>query len=585
MQAIIQALTPHDTTNLKVTLVALVVLGSSATVFTQVNYDAGRNLKEWTNTGDYLVDSHEWFGDTLILSSVFRYVFDTVQSTQGDTVISIVRYGSAQGIHIYPDENSPATINIVDTAFIPISKPVRYKHKMYWGGQKSFTPPDTSSWIVLYEFDLKTLAYKTLTLHDADAGFHYLHGIDLRGDLLSIITRAGIRGDREYYLNIVDPSRWELVSQAQIEWTTGDMDYRNERLLTSDVQVLDGDTTVIFSGLEDANNSPLVYVFKSFNLHGQELMTDYIGDVNSSRWSNERRNYDRPVLALRSDSMLFYLSNHIHFEYEADSTSPTDFKAHIIDPFTYNRIDSSDIGDPTFVGPMQNMIGYTTIGDTLIAVGKCGWTFAEDDIRPGEPGYQKTFGQLGVLAYDMNTLKLIWKKRIIAETEFGSLSDNYGVTNSPHNFVSATAMTWYRNVVDNSFDNEVRVIHLNKNGCPSADPAKTCDDLIWLDQYVSDSDELVNTDGVVQSLRVVPSLFATGMNNSIQFDAKGLNVESVSSYTVQLFDSNARVLGQANLLTFDTPYALPSSLKAGVYYAFLKSSTGKSIGVGKFVIQ
>jgi len=85
------------------------VVQCSMLSFSQVNYDAGRNLKEWTTTGDYLVDSHDWFGDTLILSSTFRYVFDTIQRTQGDTVVTVVRYGSAQGIHIYPDEYLPAT--------------------------------------------------------------------------------------------------------------------------------------------------------------------------------------------------------------------------------------------------------------------------------------------------------------------------------------------------------------------------------------------------------------------------------------------------------------------------------------------
>jgi hypothetical protein len=567
-------------------LIGMLLLMGVTLSFSQVNYDAGRNLKDWTTTGDYIVDSHEWFGDTLVLSSTFRYVFDTIQEMQGDSLVSVVRYGSAQGVHLFLDEYAPASINIIDTAFIAVTAPVRYKGKMYWGGQKSFTPPDTSSWIVLYEFDPRTLGLRTLTLHDADAGFHYMHNLEIRGGLLSAITRAGIDGDRQYYMNIVDPTRWRLLAQAQLEWTTGSLLRNTERMLSSDVQVIAGDTTVVFSGLEDDNSSADVYFFKFYNLQGQELATKYTGDViNNFSWLPVHRNYDRSILSLRSDSSLFFLANHIHFDYEADSTSSTDFKAYAIDPFTFEPLDSSDIGDPNFAGLMQAIMDYTTVGDTLVAVGQCGWTFTEDDIRHGEPGYQQTFYQLGVVAYDMNTLELLWAKRIIAETEFGSLSDEYGITSSPHNFVSATAMTYDRNPIDNSFDTEVRIIHLNEHGCPTVDPDKTCDDLIFLDQFVSDTDDPTVEEGVVPSLQVVPSLLRVGTDNQIRFDIDLSAVATSSGYTVELFDNTARQLDHATLSSLDASYALPSSLTAGIYYAYLRSSTGASIGVGKFVVQ
>jgi hypothetical protein len=567
-------------------LIGMLLLMGVTLSFSQVNYDAGRNLKDWTTTGDYIVDSHEWFGDTLVLSSTFRYVFDTIQEMQGDSLVSVVRYGSAQGVHLFLDEYAPASINIIDTAFIAVTAPVRYKGKMYWGGQKSFTPPDTSSWIVLYEFDPRTLGLRTLTLHDADAGFHYMHNLEIRGGLLSAITRAGIDGDRQYYMNIVDPTRWRLLAQAQLEWTTGSLLRNTERMLSSDVQVIAGDTTVVFSGLEDDNSSADVYFFKFYNLQGQELATKYTGDViNNFSWLPVHRNYDRSILSLRSDSSLFFLANHIHFDYEADSTSSTDFKAYAIDPFTFEPLDSSDIGDPNFAGLMQAIMDYTTVGDTLVAVGQCGWTFTEDDIRQGEPGYQQTFLQLGVVAYDMNTLELLWAKRIIAETEFGSLSDEYGITSSPHNFVSATAMTYDRNPIDNSFDTEVRIIHLNKHGCPTGDPNKTCDDLIFLDQFVSDTDDPTVEEGVVPSLQVVPSLLRVGRDNQIRFDIDLSPAATSSGYTVELFDNTARQLDHATLSSLDASYALPSSLTAGIYYAYLRSSTGASIGVGKFVVQ
>jgi hypothetical protein len=413
-----------------------------------------------------------------------------------------------------------------------------------------------------------------------------MHNLEIRGGLLSAITRAGIDGDRQYYMNIVDPTRWRLLAQAQLEWTTGSLLRNTERMLSSDVQVIAGDTTVVFSGLEDDNSSADVYFFKFYNLQGQELATKYTGDViNNFSWLPVHRNYDRSILSLRSDSSLFFLANHIHFDYEADSTSSTDFKAYAIDPFTFEPLDSSDIGDPNFAGLMQAIMDYTTVGDTLVAVGQCGWTFTEDDIRQGEPGYQQTFLQLGVVAYDMNTLELLWAKRIIAETEFGSLSDEYGITSSPHNFVSATAMTYDRNPIDNSFDTEVRIIHLNEHGCPTVDPDKTCDDLIFLDQFVSDTDDPTVEEGVVPSLQVVPSLLRVGTDNQIRFDIDLSAVATSSGYTVELFDNTARQLDHATLSSLDASYALPSSLTAGIYYAYLRSSTGASIGVGKFVVQ
>ena len=569
-------------------LIGMLLLMGVTLSFSQVNYDAGRNLKDWTTTGDYIVDSHEWFGDTLVLSSTFRYVFDTIQEMQGDSLVSVVRYGSAQGVHLFLDEYAPASINIIDTAFIAVTAPVRYKGKMYWGGQKSFTPPDTSSWIVLYEFDPRTLGLRTLTLHDADAGFHYMHDLEIREGLLSAITRAGIDGDRRYYMNIVDPTRWRLLAQAQLEWTTGRPSPSPRRLFTSDVQINEPDTTLIVFGVENGFDQNNKMFFKYYDTEGHNLFTRYTNNqfFNGLFGSfDERRNYDRPIITSRSDSSIFYISNHAHLNHERDSTSVADFKSYLIDPSTYNRIDSSDIGDPNFTSGLQAIVDYTTVGDTLVAVGQCGWTFTEDDIRHGEPGYQQTFYQLGVVAYDMNTLELLWAKRIIAETEFGSLSDEYGITSSPHNFVSATAMTYDRNPIDNSFDTEVRIIHLNEHGCPTVDPDKTCDDLIFLDQFVSDTDDPTVEEGVVPSLQVVPSLLRVGTDNQIRFDIDLSAVATSSGYTVELFDNTARQLDHATLSSLDASYALPSSLTAGIYYAYLRSSTGASIGVGKFVVQ
>jgi len=572
---------------LRLVYFGILLLCTAGAAFSQVNYDAGRNLKEWTTTGDYLVDSHEWFGDTLIVSSVFRYVYDTIQRTQGDTIIDVVRYGSAQGIHIYPDENLPATINIIDTAFIPVSTPVRYKDKMYWGGQKSFTPPDTSSWIVLYEFDPSTLEYKTLTLHEADAGFHYFHDLEIRGDLLSAITRVGEAGNRRYFMNIVDPSDWKLLAHAPLEWTTGNSNPSSERLHTSDVQIINGDTTVIVVGKEVNSRVNDAAFLKRYNLDGTELLTDYLEyQFVGGYWSeyNVRRNYDRTILSLRSDSLLFFLSNHVHDNFEADSTGSVDFKAYLINPSTYERIDSSDTGDPAFIAGMQAMMDYAVIGDTLVAVGQCGVTLVEDSTY-AVSGPNPLAYQLGVVAYDMNTLEMLWTKRIIAETEFGSISDDYGVTSSPHNFASTTAMTWKRNELTRFLETEVRIIHLNEHGCPTADPNKTCDDLIWLDQYVSDTDNPSSSGGMVPSIQVVPSLLAVGADNRIQFTAEAIPTSSSNGYTVELYDSNARRLDSATLLDLSTSYTLPSSLTSGIYYAYLRSSTGASIGVGKFVVQ
>ena len=565
-------------------LIGMLLLMGVTLSFSQVNYDAGRNLKDWTTTGEYLVDSHEWFGDTLVLSSTFRFVFDTILQTQGDTTFTIVRYGAAQGIHVYPDEYAPATVNIVDTAFFPITTPVRYKDKMYWGSEKSFTPPDTSAWIVLNEFDPHTLELRTLTLHDAQSNTHYMHDLEVRGDLLSVITRAGSNGRHNYFLNLVDPSQWELLAQAELEWTTGMMNRFSERMLTSDVQISEADTTLLFSGLEDNANFNAVYFLKFYNLIGEELATNYLGHgINSSASFTLSRNFDRSVISLRSDSMLFFLANHGHIAFEADSTSPRDFIAYVIDPITYERIDSSDIGDPAFIA-LQAIMDYTTVGDTLVAVGQCGVTLEEDAIRPGEPGWSITRNQLGVVAYDMNTLEPIWRKRIIAELEFGNLSDDYGVTSSPHNFVSATAMTYERDA-DNSIENEVRIIHLNEHGCPTGDPDKTCDDLIFLDQFVSDTDDPTVEEGVVPSLQVVPSLLRVGAANQIRFDIDLSPAATSSGYTVELYDNTVRQLDRATLSSLDASYALPASLRAGIYYAYLRSSEGASIGVGKFVVQ
>lgn len=564
----------------------MLIVCCSLSSFAQVNYEAGRNLKDWTTTGDYLVDSHEWFGDTLILSSSFRYVFDTIVQMQGDTTITVVRYGSAQGIHIYPDEYLPATINLVDTAFIPITTPVLYKDKMYWGAQKSFTPPDTSAWIVLYEFDPKTLARRSLTLHDAQSGFHYMYDLEVDDGLLSAITRAGRSGDEQYYMNVVDPAQWKLVAHTPLEWTTGNLSSNSERLFTSDIKIIGSDTIVVYSGIEDANYSHRALFFKDYNFEGEELYTRYTGDrVENFWWYGTRRNYDRSILTAREDSFLFFLSNHSHPEYEDDATSPIDFKAYVIDPVTYERIASSDaMGDPRFFDVMQALMDYTTIGDTLVAVGQCGTTIIEDStyalMGPNPIGYQ-----LGVMGYDMNTLDLLWSKRIVAATKYQSLSDDYGVASSPHNFVSVTAMTWQDNEIDNSRDTEVRIIHLNAHGCPTGDPDKTCDELIWLDQYVSNTDDPETSRGIVPSLAVTPSLLPTGNENRIRFSSDVLSSDQLTACTLQLYNINGQILEQATLTGPEFSFAVPERLTAGIYFAYLKTTEGKSIGVGRFVLQ
>ncbi|MFK8056236.1 MAG: hypothetical protein AB8F78_08980 [Saprospiraceae bacterium] len=568
-------------------LVWVLLLCCSTSSFSQVNYDAGRNLKEWSPTGDYLVDSHAWFGDSLVISSRLTYIYDTLEYMQGDTIFTVIRYAVAQGIHVYPDEYLPATVNLIDPAYRPSTPPVEYKGKLYWGARKTFTPPDTSAWIALYEFDPKTLGIRTLTLHDAQSGSHYIYDLVIDGDLLSAITRPGF-GREPHYMNIVDPNRWKVVAHEELEWTTGDFVRSLERMHTSAIQIHNGDTTVVFSGVESNETSRESMFFKFYNLDGQELFTEYRDEVFSDGiWLAHDRgeNFDGAIIAQRTDAMLFFISNHRHPEFVADSTTGTDFKAYVIDPISYERLDSSDIGDPAFWDGMQALVDYATVGDTLVAVGQCGDTIEELELRPGDPNYNKTPYQLGVVAYDMNTLELIWKKRIIAETEFNELSKEYGVANSSQNFVSVTAMTWERNSVTNALESEVRIIHLNEHGCPTADPNKTCDDLIWLDQYVSATDDPEEVAGVVPSLEVVPSLLRAGSSNRLRFKLAGLDQGSSSSYTVQFFDNIGRPVGQSAALGADHSCAVPVDLSAGIYYAYLRSASGQSIGVGKFVVQ
>jgi len=131
------------------------------------------------------------------------------------------------------------------------------------------------------------------------------------------------------YLLLIDPTGWKLLSQAPLEWTTGNLSLNSERLFTSGIQIFDGDTTVVYSGIEDADNSPRVLFFKVHDLNGSELYTLYTGDViDNFWWYDTEKNFDRSILEQRNDSNLFFLTNHGHTSPESDSTSIIDFKAY-----------------------------------------------------------------------------------------------------------------------------------------------------------------------------------------------------------------------------------------------------------------
>ena len=554
--------------------------------FAQVDYGLDDEIRSKIRYPAYTISGHEYNGDTLCIGLRHLDAFDTIIASNGDSLVQRSIFSK-----IYCKSLSSGHLDtLLNLSELIYTNFESTNSKLYWVAVNTFlSKVEDSLELTLYYLDKSTLELDRVRLFTTNEGIsHGFRYFKRHGDILVLASYEGSRFEGDDWLILLDTRTNRLITKAKLEWPLPTVTSDERRIHSVIPHIVGTDTTVYVTGYSGISRQDSVFI-REYDLSGSMIREKKLSIVFFSSSYEEKTTYskNRSYLIDYDKDSLFFIGH--SFDFDIDDWFNGVFNYRVLQLYKLDQnltfLDSAVIQVDSFHVDLMLLNSSLQLGDTLIFTGEAGASYLEDSLKRGYSGDDVELvlprDHLAILAVNPRTLSKVWHHRVVASVKRPDLV-LFSTKPSPTNYFSvAYALPGDFVEEDQVYQNHARLIHFNKHGCPSADPNKTCDELIFLDSYVlSIDDPARREEAAVPSIRAYPNLLAARTVNTLQ-------LEIPEAYLGQHLRASVYSVQGAQLQTIPVDYdgqlQVPG-LSSGIYFLLIESSS-RQVGVARVVVR